>query len=153
MKLNLDPEVSLRSGVSTFGTASIPIIATRKAHTQVSLKDGSTLGIGGMMRKQTSTGTTKLPLLGDIPILGYAFKTKSKDEETTNLLIFITAKVVSAEGASVEQIFDPNQVRNMALRRSDLPGYREPTSAMLPDEDPAKAGKKSWFGSGKTEAK
>ena len=152
VKLNLDPEVSLRSGVSTFGTASIPIIATRKAHTQVSLRDGSTLGIGGMMRKQTTNGTTKLPVLGDIPILGYAFKTKSKDEETTNLLIFITAKVVSAEGASTEQIFDPNQVRNMALRRSDLPGYRETTSAVLPDEDPAKA-KKSWFGLGKTEAK
>jgi len=153
VKLNLDPEVSLRSGVSTFGTASIPIIATRKAHTQVSLRDGSTLGIGGMMRKQTTSGTTKIPVLGDIPILGYAFKTKSKDEETTNLLIFITAKVVSAEGASVEQIFDPNQVRDIGLRKTDLPGYREPTSAMLPDEDPSKAGKKSWFGSGKTEAK
>jgi hypothetical protein len=53
-------------------------------------------------------------------------------------LIFITAKVVSAEGASVEQIFDANQVRNMELRKSDLPGYRETTSAVLPDEDPAK---------------
>jgi type IV pilus assembly protein PilQ len=138
VKLNLDPEVSLRSGVSTFGTATIPIIATRKAHTQVSLKDGSTLGIGGMMRKQTTNGTTKVPLLGDIPILGYAFKSRNKDEETTNLLIFITAKVVSAEGASVEQIFDANQVRNMELRKSDLPGNRESTSAVLPDEDPAK---------------
>jgi type II secretory pathway component GspD/PulD (secretin) len=78
VKLNLDPEVSLRSGVSTFGTATIPIIATRKAHTQVSLKDGSTLGIGGMMRKQTTNGTTKVPLLGDIPILGYAFKSKTR---------------------------------------------------------------------------
>jgi type II secretory pathway component GspD/PulD (secretin) len=153
VKLNLDPEVSLRSGVSTFGTASIPIIATRKAHTQVSLKDGSTLGIGGMMRKQTTNGTTKVPVLGDIPILGYAFKTKSTDAETTNLLIFITAKVVSAEGASTEQIFDPNQVRDIGLKKSDLPGYRETTSALLPDEDPAKAGKKSWFGLGNTEAK
>jgi type II secretory pathway component GspD/PulD (secretin) len=153
VKLNLDPEVSLRSGVSTFGTASIPIIATRKAHTQVSLKDGSTLGIGGMMRKQTTNGTSKVPLLGDIPILGYAFKSTTHDEETTNLLIFITAKVVSAEGASVETIFDPNQVRDLELRKSDLPGYRETTSAMLPDEASAKAAKKSWFGSGKTEAK
>ena len=152
VKLSLDPEVSLRSGVSTFGTASIPIIATRKAHTQVSLKDGSTLGIGGMMRKQTTNGTTKVPLLGDIPLLGFAFKSKNTDDETTNLLIFITAKVISAEGASVEQVFDANQVRDIGLRKSDLPGNRETTSAVLPDEDPAKA-KKSWFGLGKTEAK
>jgi type IV pilus assembly protein PilQ len=154
VKLNLDPEVSLRSGVSTFGTASIPIIATRKAHTQVSLKDGSTLGIGGMMRKQTTNGTTKVPFLGDIPIIGYAFKSKSKDDETTNLLIFITAKVISAEGASVEQVFDPNQVRQMELKKSDLPGYRETTSALLPEDPPPAppAKKKSWFGSSKTEA-
>jgi len=154
VKLNLDPEVSLRSGVSTFGTASIPIIATRKAHTQVSLKDGSTLGIGGMMRKHTTNGTTKIPVLGDIPILGYAFKSKNKDDETTNLLIFITAKVISAEGASIETIFDPNQVRNMGLKKSELPGYRETTSALQPeDAPPAPAKKKSWFGLGKTEAK
>jgi len=153
VKLNIDPEVSARGVNVTFGSASIPIIATRKAHTQVSLRDGSTLGIGGMMRKQTTNGSTKVPFLGDIPILGNAFKSKSKDEETTNLLIFITAKVVSAEGASTEQIFDANQVRNIELRQSDLPGNRETTSALLPEEEPAKATKKSWFGPGQTEAK
>ena len=58
VKLNLDPEVSARGVNVTFGSAQIPIIATRKAHTQVSLKDGSTLGIGGMMRKQTTNGTS-----------------------------------------------------------------------------------------------
>ena len=151
VKLNLDPEVSARGVNVTFGSAQIPIIATRKAHTQVSLKDGSTLGIGGMMRKQTTNGTSKVPLLGDIPILGYLFKSKSKDDETTNLLIFITAKVVSAEGASVEQVFDPNQVRDMELKQSDLPGYRETKSAVLPADDPAKA-KKPWFSSRKPEA-
>jgi len=94
------------------------------------------------------------PLLGDIPILGYAFKSKNKDDETTNLLIFITAKVISAEGASIETIFDPNQVRNMGLKKSELPGYRETTSALQPeDAPPAPAKKKSWFGLGKTEAK
>ncbi|MBI5382155.1 MAG: hypothetical protein HZA31_09680 [Opitutae bacterium] len=150
VKLTIEPEVSQRNGETSFGGAggaSIPIIATRKAKTQVSLKDGFTMGIGGLLRKQTTDGTTKVPLLGDIPFLGYAFKSKSKNEETTNLLIFITAKVVSAEGAPIEQIFDANQVRGLNMRESDLPGHREKTSPFLPPEgtEKGKTKKKPFF--------
>jgi type IV pilus assembly protein PilQ len=130
IKLTVEPEVSQTNGSSSFNGAEIPIIASRKAKTQVSLKDGQTMGIGGLLSKNAADSTTKVPVLGSIPVLGKLFTHKSHDIQTRNLLIFITAKIVSAEGAPPEVVFDPRQIQNMQLRRSDLPGFR------LKGEDP-----------------
>lgn len=129
IKLVLEPEVSQQNGSTTFGGAggaSIPIIATRKAKTQVSLKDGYTMGIGGLITSSINHGGTKVPLLGDIPLLGRLFSSKSVQDEATNLLIFITAKTVSADGASPEEVFDPRAVEAVGMTREDLPGNRAP---------------------------
>jgi len=129
IKLNLEPEVSQRNGDTSFGGAGgaqIPIIATRKAKTQVSLKDGYTMGIGGLITTSQQHGGTKVPVLGSIPVLGRLFSSKSVDDESTNLLIFITAKTVSADGASVEEVFDPRALGAVNMAREDLPGYRAP---------------------------
>lgn len=138
IKLQVEPEVSSQNGFTSFGGAGgaeIPIIATRKAVTQVSLRDGYTMGIGGLMEQDTLNGQTKVPVLGSIPGLGRLFRSDSINETKRNLLIFITAKTVSATGAPPEVLFDPRQIRDMSLRRSDLPGYREPgTDPFLPPE-------------------
>jgi type II secretory pathway component GspD/PulD (secretin) len=127
IKLNLEPEVSQRNGDTSFGGAGgaqIPIIATRKAKTQVSLKDGYTMGIGGLITTGQNHGGTKVPVLGNIPVLGRLFSSKTVNDETTNLLIFITAKTISAEGASIEEVFDPRAIGAVNMTREDLPGYR-----------------------------
>ncbi len=136
IKLTLEPEVSQRGDPVSFQNASIPIIRTRKTKTQVSLRDGFTMGIGGLISKQATNGATKVPILGDIPIIGNAFKSKTKDTSSTNLMIFITAKIVNSEGASTQEVFDPEQIKNAKLTERELPGYRE-KSAKLPAE-PAK---------------
>jgi len=128
IKLTLAPEVSQNQGTTTFGGASgasIPIIGTRKATTQVSLKDGYTMGIGGLISTNFNNGTNQIPFLGTIPVIGYLFKQKNTDNTVDNLVIFITAKTISAEGAPVEQIFNSKELRQFQLRRSDLPGYRD----------------------------
>ena len=127
IKLMLEPEVSQQNGSTSFGGAggaSIPIIATRKAKTQVSLRDGYTMGIGGLITSSINHGGTKVPILGDIPILGRLFSSKAVNDEATNLLIFITAKTVSADGASPEEVFDPRAVEAIGMTREDLPGNR-----------------------------
>jgi type IV pilus assembly protein PilQ len=132
IKLTLEPEVSQRNGETTFGGAggaSIPIIATRKAKTQVSLKSGDTMGIGGLITTNKHHGSTKVPVLGDIPFLGRAFSSKSVDDVSSNLLIFITAKSISAEGAAPEEVFDPRAIRAIGIGRDDLPGYRSAKGA------------------------
>lgn len=127
IKLMLEPEVSQQNGSTSFGGAggaSIPIIATRKAKTQVSLKDGYTMGIGGLITSSINHGGTKVPVLGDIPFLGRLFSSKAVNDEATNLLIFVTAKTVSADGASPEEVFDPRAVEAIGMTREDLPGNR-----------------------------
>lgn len=129
IKLTVEPEVSQRNGETSFGGAggaTIPIIATRKAKTQVSLQNGFTMGIGGLITSTKTHGGTKVPVLGDIPGLGKLFSSRSVNDEITNLLIFLTAKTVSAEGASPEEVFDPRAVEAIGMTKEDLPGYRGP---------------------------
>jgi len=137
IKLSLEPEVSQRNGDTTFNGATIPIIATRRAKTQVSLKDGYTMGIGGLISASTNHGGTKVPVLGDIPVLGRLFSSKSVDDETTNLLIFITAKTVTSDGAAPEEVFDPRMIKAVGLTHEDLPGNRAPKGTDLFAPPPA----------------
>ncbi|MBX3736777.1 MAG: secretin and TonB N-terminal domain-containing protein [Candidatus Didemnitutus sp.] len=109
IRMTLEPEISSSNRETTFGGAggaSIPIIDTRKVKTQVSLKDGYTAGIGGLMSSSKAHGGTKVPVLGSIPVLGRLFSSKSVNDVTTNLLIFITAKTVAADGADPAQVFN-----------------------------------------------
>jgi type IV pilus assembly protein PilQ len=99
--------------------------------TQVSLKDGYTMGIGGLITNATDHGGTKVPILGDIPVLGRLFSSKNINDVATNLLIFITAKTVNADGASPEEVFDPRAVQAVGMSREDLPGYRAPKGSDL----------------------
>ncbi len=141
IRLTLSPEVSQKNGSVVFGGASgteIPIIATRKATTQVSLKDGYTMGIGGLLTQNATNGESKVPVLGSLPLLGRLFRSNSHDVQTTNLIIFITAKSISSDGAPVEQIFNSDRVRQLDMKREDLPGYRDGTDPFAPATSPDK---------------
>jgi len=136
IRMNVEPEVSQRNGETSFGGAggaSIPIIATRKAKTQVSLKDGHTMGLGGLITSRSESGANKVPVLGDIPVLGRAFRSNNHDKTSTNLLIFITAKTVSVDGAAVGEVFDPRAVRSSGLRKDELPGFRDGSDPFVPE--------------------
>lgn len=137
IKLILEPEVSSSNESASFGTANIPIVTTRKTKTQVSLKDGYTMGIGGLIENSIQNTETKVPVLGSIPLLGRLFRHDAKSDQIRNLIIFITAKTVSADGAPIEEVFDSRRVRQLQLRRDELPGYRDGSDPFLP---PVEAG-------------
>lgn len=127
IKLALEPEVSQTNGNTTFGGAggaTIPIIATRKVKTNISLKDGYTAGIGGLITTSIDHSDKRVPFLGKIPVLGRLFSSKSVNDSATNLLIFITAKTMTADGASPDEVFDPRAIKAVGMTRDDLPGYR-----------------------------
>lgn len=139
IKLTLEPEISQRGLPVNFGGASgaeIPIINTRKTKTQVSLQDGHTLGIGGLIKDDETKATSQLPVLGSIPGIGRLFQNKTKEKNRTNLLIFITAKVISAKTAQPEEIYDPRVLRDANLKRSDITGYRSAEDPFLPEVTP-----------------
>jgi type II secretory pathway component GspD/PulD (secretin) len=80
------------------GKIALPRVASSTLSTTVLLRSGQTAVLGGLKTKSESETITKLPLLGDIPVLGYLFKGKSRQESTSTLLVFITPQVIrSAE--------------------------------------------------------
>jgi type IV pilus assembly protein PilQ len=147
IKLAVEPEVSSTDPTKdkVFGVAVLPVITTRKAKTQVTMKDGFTLGIGGMIQKADSKGQTKVPVLGDIPGLGRLFRSDTKNLQSTNLVIFLTAKTIKPDGGDVSEVFDPRLTRQMEIEKADLPGYRDGSNPFY-TPPPPEAKKKGWFG-------
>ena len=143
IKLTVKPTVSSISGTVTIPQgAEYPIVSTREATTNISLKDGYTMGIGGLIQSTDTKGEVKVPVLGSIPGIGRLFRSDSKNTESTNLIIFITAKTVSADGAPIESVFNSEQVRGLNMRREELPGYRDGSDPFVKPVDP-KTSKKS----------
>ena len=132
IKLTVEPEVSQSTRDANFQGASIPIVESRRASTVVSLKDGYTMGIGGLMRQEARDTNAKVPVIGSVPVLGRLFSHKAKNHQSSNLIIFITAKTLSADGAPVEQVFDSRSVRSLQMTRDELPGYRDGTDPFMP---------------------
>ncbi|MCK4261886.1 secretin and TonB N-terminal domain-containing protein [bacterium] len=101
VSLKIHPEINEWSitDVVTFalggqGSVDIPRYSTREAETQVMVKDGDTLVIGGLLKEKRGETSKKIPLLGDIPFLGYFFGGKTVTGITLDLLIFVTPHVV-----------------------------------------------------------
>jgi type IV pilus assembly protein PilQ len=134
IRMTIDPEVSQASGSVDFQGASLPVVETRKASTTVSLKDGYTMGIGGLLQSTNANGYSKVPVLGSVPVLGRLFRSDNKNETQTNLIIFITARTMSADGAPIERVFESGRVRNLELTPKDLPGYRDGSSPFITGE-------------------
>ena len=82
-------------------TAAGFAIDTKHVKTQVLVENGGTVVIGGIFEQSDRTDTTKVPFLGDIPVLGNLFKTTTKTSERTELLIFLTPKVVTDRNGSL----------------------------------------------------
>jgi Flp pilus assembly secretin CpaC len=70
------------------------IFATSKIETQVIIPSGNTLVMGGLISDSTQKAYTKVPFLGDIPVLGYAFRKESTDRSKANLIIFVTPTII-----------------------------------------------------------
>lgn len=77
-----------------FTSFNAPIVNQRQATTTVSVKDGDTIILGGIIRSTVTSTVKKIPLLGDIPILGNLFKSTDKSNQKTELLVFLTPRVV-----------------------------------------------------------
>ena len=94
----LDLEVNKDSRGSL--TAAGPAINTKQIKTQVLVENGGTVVIGGIFTQDERLDVSKVPLLGDLPVLGYLFQTRTKSISKTELLVFITPKIVADRSAA-----------------------------------------------------
>ncbi len=105
--LEVDPELSAQIDEVVFGggggaSAKIPIVDTRSATSQVRVKSGETLVIGGLVTTQEVANVGGVPLLKDIPVLGYLFKHTSRSKQNRELLVFITPTIVEGPVPAAE---------------------------------------------------
>jgi general secretion pathway protein D len=93
--MDVSPEISTITGdtVPISETVSAPVFAKRSAQTRVAVPDGHTIVIGGLMEDRLTDNIKKVPILGDIPLLGELFKRKVQNKTKTELLIFLTPHV------------------------------------------------------------
>lgn len=70
------------------------VIAKREIKTNIVIRNGDTAVLGGLIREQESERVSKVPLLGDIPVLGWLFKSNTRDKDKINLMVFLTPKVI-----------------------------------------------------------
>jgi type IV pilus assembly protein PilQ len=90
------PEVSNSSGSNTDG---YPNVSTRTISTTVRLNDGETITLGGLIKNTESESHSKIPILGDIPLLGALFRTNTKNRQKTNLIVYVTPHILGKGNA------------------------------------------------------
>jgi pilus assembly protein CpaC len=97
LRLHVAPEVSaldFTNAVSLPGGGTVPAISTRRAETEIELKDGQSFGIAGLLDQRAITQLSKVPGIGDIPILGQLFRSRSINKTNNELLVFVTPHIV-----------------------------------------------------------
>lgn len=116
IRLNFTPEVNgdrihlkVKPEVSSldFGNAvqlqgfRIPALSTRRTETELELRNGQTFAISGLMNNTVATTMSKVPGIGDIPILGYLFRSKAAQKDQTELVVMITPEILGSNSRGV----------------------------------------------------
>jgi general secretion pathway protein D len=114
VKLDIYQEISSVKQDSTAILITVgPTTTKRSTKTSVVVKDDQTVVIGGLIQERDEETTTKIPLLGDLPLLGYLFKQTSVDKKKTNLLVFLTPHIIK-EAESLARITEKKE-KEMAV--------------------------------------
>jgi type IV pilus assembly protein PilQ len=160
ISMKVKPEISNKVGDATFAfggaTVTSPVIDKRTLDSNVLIHSGDTLAIGGLLQDEQTKGRAKVPVLGDVPLLGYLFQEKLNQRNKRNLLIFVTPTIieqgygtgledqVTGITHSGEEYADPNGWRNNAKGAKRLvPTSARQLAADYPKPGVAPAPKKS----------
>lgn len=99
LTLDISQEVSELGGS---GVSNSPIISTRRINTSVVAAHGQTVVLGGLMKETTGLTVNKVPLLGDIPLIGHLFKSTSKTKKKTELIVLVTPTILTTTDSAAK---------------------------------------------------
>lgn len=109
--------------VITENRIEMPIFSTRKVSTGITIYDGYTVAVGGLMREDVQAVNDKVPILGDLPFVGRLFQSESENHIKSNLIIFVTAEIIDATGRRMTTVTSaPDEI-----------GLPSDNPSMLPD--------------------
>jgi len=117
--------VDVKVGTFTFTkNGGLPELTTRQCKTEINVQQGQTLVLGGLRQQEISSTTTKVPLLGDLPLLGWLFKHQEKEVRNSVLTIFITPQVLRPDNPTPEwHQLNPEDLKLVPIMRD----VRRPT--------------------------
>ncbi|MFA4991820.1 MAG: secretin N-terminal domain-containing protein [Candidatus Omnitrophota bacterium] len=93
---------------------------TRSTETTVMVRDGETVVMGGLIKTKNTHGLKKVPFLGDIPVLGLAFRYRSKDDSDKELIVFITPNIVKDNTYALSNVSEREQEKPKAVREKEI---------------------------------
>jgi general secretion pathway protein D len=124
VRMNLSLEVTNIDLASTLTTSTtLPVTKKRTVDTTVIVKDSQTVVIGGLIDESTTMNQTKVPVLGDIPILGWLFRSKKESNAKTNLYIFLTPRVIK-NPAEAEEVFKMKKDQMDTIKEGEIKLYK-----------------------------
>ena len=130
--VDVDAEVSTLSALDPF--TRLPEKSTRTANTTVRVNDGQTIVIGGLRQQESRDIRTKVPLLGDLPLLGSLFRGRDSRTTTSELVLFITPRLLSDTGHLPEAEERALQERFLDPRFGTAPSLSKDSAATLDDD-------------------
>ena len=96
--MKIKPEVSsVTSNLTTSNNNTIPVVETSEAETTVMVKNGVSIVIGGLIKEEKIKSSRKVPFLGDIPVMGFAFRSQDDQVSKTEIVIFLTPTIITGD--------------------------------------------------------
>jgi type IV pilus secretin PilQ/predicted competence protein len=125
--MKVKPEISNKVGDYTFvfagATVASPIIDTRTLESNVLIQSGDTLAIGGLLQDEVAKARNKVPMLGDVPVLGYLFQNHLNSRTKRNLLVFVTPTIINSKyGTGLED--QVSGLHHVGEEYADINGWR-----------------------------
>jgi pilus assembly protein CpaC len=141
IRLHLAPEVSTLdfSNALTIAGFTVPALSTRRAETEIELKDGQSFGIAGLLDNRAQVQLSKVPGIADVPILGNLFRSRSINRSNSELLVLVTPRIVDPTGAEIAPKAPPGNPIKFLDNPSfdkDLPARAKDPSKNVPNNEP-----------------
>jgi pilus assembly protein CpaC len=132
ISLRVAPEVSaldFTHGLTVNGFA-VPALTVRKLDTSIELKEGQTFALGGLLDNRVTDTLEKIPFIGDLPVIGKFFQSRSRNKENTELLVLVTPELVQPipQGAPLPQLKNPNPFLDPNTSPDQLTPLKQDTS-------------------------
>lgn len=129
--LTVDAEQNVQTGQSDQG---VPVVDTRKATTSLLLKDGQIVVIGGLRRKEKAEEISQVPLLGDLPIIGYLFKSIKTLESESELVVLLSLHIDRGQPAPADIVARYRAIQENSLIAGKNADSEEPDRALESSE-------------------
>ncbi|RKY10119.1 MAG: hypothetical protein DRP66_00435 [Planctomycetota bacterium] len=112
IKLTVSPEQSVNTGRFGQSNSDVPIIDIRRASTTLIMDDGQAVVLGGLRRRDLKKSIDKIPLLGDLPLIGFLFSNDKIETEHTELVVFLSPHIYKGQPLTEREMEQFNELKN-----------------------------------------